>query len=545
MHVEHNSPNGSDRPAAQAPVVLTILDGWGYRDHSEHNAIRGADTPVMDALWHAYPHTLIEASGSHVGLPKDQMGNSEVGHLTIGAGRIIRQELVRIGDTVRSDALKDNDVLQALAERVTAGNGTLHLLGLCSDGGVHSHVDHLCGLIRWAADAGITRLAVHAITDGRDTPTQSAPGYLAQVQAELDRTGQGVLATLCGRYWAMDRDQRWERTAKAYDLYTNPDLEIGSQSVTEVLEESYANGITDEFLEPVKLAPCVMQEGDAVLMFNFRPDRARQIVQTLTLDSFDGFERRTIPSLDVVTFTQVEQDLPVAVAFPPEPLDDLLGQVVANHGLKQYRTAETEKYPHVTYFLNGGIEQPLPGEDRHLVPSPRVATYDLSPAMSAGQLTSSCVEAIESGTYSLIVINYANPDMVGHTGVMGAAVEAIQTVDDCVGKLLDAVGRKGGTMLITADHGNAELMQGPDGQAWTAHTTNPVPVILIEGEKRKIAGHGNDISLRQDGGLADIAPTILQVLDLPQPAAMTGSSLIEPVSNTDRSPLSARLPLPV
>ena len=545
MHVDNNSPNGSVRPAAVAPVVLTILDGWGHRDKSDHNAIRGADTPVMDALWHAYPHTLIEASGSHVGLPTNQMGNSEVGHLTIGAGRIIRQELVRIGDTVRNDGLKDNVELQALAQRVKAGSGTLHLLGLCSDGGVHSHVDHLCGLIHWAADQGIEHLAVHAITDGRDTPTQSAQGFLEQVQAALAASGVGVLASVCGRYWAMDRDQRWERTTKAFELYTNPDQEVHNTTVQEVLQNSYASGVTDEFLEPIRLAPVVMEEGDAVLMFNFRPDRARQIVQTLCLETFEGFERTTTPNLDVVTFTQVEQDLPVAIAFPPEPLDDLLGQVIAEHGLKQYRTAETEKYPHVTYFLNGGIEQPLPGEDRHLVPSPRVATYDLSPAMSADQLTASCIEAIESGVYSLIVINYANPDMVGHTGVMDAAMNAIQTVDRCVGRLLDAVGRQGGTMLITADHGNAELMQGPDGQAWTAHTTNPVPVILIEGERRKLVGHGNDINLRSDGGLADIAPTLLQVLNLPQPTAMTGTSLIESVSNTDRAPLSARLPLPV
>ncbi|MAH58747.1 MAG: phosphoglycerate mutase (2,3-diphosphoglycerate-independent) [Synechococcus sp. ARS1019] len=545
MHVDNNSPNGSVRPAAVAPVVLTILDGWGHRDKSDHNAIRGADTPVMDALWHAYPHTLIEASGSHVGLPTNQMGNSEVGHLTIGAGRIIRQELVRIGDTVRNDGLKDNAELHALAQRVKAGSGTLHLLGLCSDGGVHSHVDHLCGLIHWAADQGIERLAVHAITDGRDTPTQSAQGFLEQVQAALAESGVGVLASVCGRYWAMDRDQRWERTTKAFELYTNPDQEVHNTTVQEVLQNSYASGVTDEFLEPIRLAPVVMEAGDAVLMFNFRPDRARQIVQTLCLENFEGFERTTTPNLDVVTFTQVEQDLPVAIAFPPEPLDDLLGQVIAEHGLKQYRTAETEKYPHVTYFLNGGIEQPLPGEDRHLVPSPRVATYDLSPAMSADQLTASCIEAIESGVYSLIVINYANPDMVGHTGVMDAAMNAIQTVDRCVGRLLDAVGRQGGTMLITADHGNAELMQGPDGQAWTAHTTNPVPVILIEGERRKLVGHGNDINLRSDGGLADIAPTLLQVLNLPQPTAMTGTSLIESVSNTDRAPLSARLPLPV
>ena len=435
----------------------------------------------MEALWHAYPHTLIEASGSHVGLPDQQMGNSEVGHLTIGAGRIIRQELVRISDTVRNDQLKTTKVLEELAERMVSSDGTLHLLGLCSDGGVHSHVDHLCGLIRWAAGAGIRKLAVHAVTDGRDTPTQSAWGYVHAVETAIAETGVGELASLCGRYWAMDRDKRWERTEKAYNLYTDPAFPLAELSPRELLEDSYTSGVTDEFLEPVRLSQAVMQDGDSVLMFNFRPDRARQIVQTLCLPNFDDFGRRHIPALDVVTFTQVEQGLPVAVAFPPEPLNDLLGQVVSSAGLRQYRTAETEKYPHVTYFMNGGIEQPLPGEERHLVPSPRVATYDLSPAMSADQLTESCIAAIDEGTYSLIVINYANPDMVGHTGVMDAAKEAIATVDVCIGRLLDAVGRRGGTMLITADHGNAELMQGPDGQAWTAHTQILFPAFWWKG----------------------------------------------------------------
>ena len=543
--VDNSSSNGSGLSRGIAPVVLTILDGWGHRDDTADNAIRQGDTPVMEALWHAYPHTLIQASGSHVGLPDQQMGNSEVGHLTIGAGRIIRQELVRISDTVRDDQLKDTPVLRELAERVSQSEGTLHLLGLCSDGGVHSHVNHLCGLIHWAAAAGVRKLAVHAVTDGRDTPTQSAAGYIATVQAALKQAGVGELASLCGRYWSMDRDKRWERTEKAYDLYTDPSFPVCEQTPQQVLEASYAAGVTDEFLEPVRLSDAVMQDGDSVLVFNFRPDRARQIVQTLCLPNFDGFERRQTPDLDVVTFTQVEQDLPVSVAFPPEPLDDLLGQVVSAAGLRQYRTAETEKYPHVTYFMNGGIEQPLEGEERHLVPSPRVATYDLSPAMSADQLTDSCIAAIDQGVYSLIVINYANPDMVGHTGVMDAATEAIATVDHCIGRLLDAVGRRGGTMLITADHGNAELMRGPNGQAWTAHTTNPVPCILVEGEQRKLPGHGNAITLRGDGGLADVAPTLLQILNLPQPEAMTGRSLIEPVSNIDTTPMTARLPLPV
>ena len=538
-----SSGKGSLHSPSVAPVVLAILDGWGHRDQNTHNAIRTAETPVMDALWHAYPHSLIQASGAHVGLPDEQMGNSEVGHLTIGAGRIIRQELVRISETVRNQELNDIQALTDLGQTLIRSQGTLHLVGLCSDGGVHSHVDHLCGLLRWAADVGIPRVAIHAITDGRDTPTESAPGYVEQVQKAIESSGVGEIASLCGRYWAMDRDHRWERTAKAFTLLTDPDLARSDLDAQAALQASYSNGITDEFLEPVRLTDAFFQDGDGLVMFNFRPDRARQLVQAITVDGFDGFIRAHQPKLEVVTFTQYEAGLPVTIAFPPESLDNLLGQVVAEHGLKQYRTAETEKYPHVTYFLNGGIEQPLEGEDRHLVPSPRVATYDEAPAMSADVLTDSCIAAIERGQYSLVVINYANPDMVGHTGVMSAATEAIQTVDHCIGRLLDAVGRMGGTLLITADHGNAELMQGPDGQAWTAHTTNPVPVILVEGEKRKLPGMGNALRLRDNGGLADIAPTLLQILGLPKPEAMSGSTLIEAIEAP--SPLSARLPQPV
>ncbi|HJL68312.1 MAG: 2,3-bisphosphoglycerate-independent phosphoglycerate mutase [Prochlorococcus sp.] len=538
-----SSSSGDSRHFGRvAPVVLAILDGWGHREDREHNAIRCAETPIMDALWHAYPHTLIEASGAAVGLPDNQMGNSEVGHLTIGAGRVIRQELVRISETVRAGKLGQTPALIELAERLQHSGGTLHLLGLCSDGGVHSHIDHLCGLLHWAAAVGLKKVTVHVITDGRDTPTQSAGKYLEQIEDAISASGVGELASICGRYWAMDRDHRWERTVKAYDLLTSPEQSLSENCATDVLSESYAAGTTDEFLEPTRLTNNCLKDGDGLVMFNFRPDRARQLVQALTLSNFDSFQRNHSPQLDVVTFTQYEQDLPVAIAFPAESLDHLLGQVVSEHGLRQYRTAETEKYPHVTYFMNGGIEQPLAGEDRHLVPSPRVATYDLSPAMSADTLTKSCIASIESGLYSLVVINYANPDMVGHTGVMGAAQEAIKTVDSCIGKLLDATGRMGGTLLITADHGNAELMQGSDGQAWTAHTTNPVPVILVEGEERKLAGYGNEIRLREDGGLADIAPTLLQILCLPKPDAMSGLSLIQAIESPT---LSARLPQPV
>jgi 2,3-bisphosphoglycerate-independent phosphoglycerate mutase len=451
-----------------------------------------------------------------------------VGHLTIGAGRIIRQELVRIGQAVRDGSIAANPELNVLADRLLSSGGTLHLIGLCSDGGVHSHVQHLGGLLQWAAGRGLSDVCIHVITDGRDTPTQSAPGFVAAIEAQIAEAGVGRISTLCGRYWAMDRDNRWERTEKAYRLLTE-DADITPLSPLEVLEASYADAITDEFLEPTRLNHGTIQPGDGLICFNFRPDRVRQLVRALVLADFDGFDRERIDNLHVVTFTQYEAGLPVAVAFPPESLDGLLGQVVSEAGLRQFRTAETEKYPHVTYFMNGGIEQPYPGEDRHLVPSPRVATYDQAPAMSAEQLTDSCIAAIRKGIYGLVVINYANPDMVGHTGEMKATIEAIGAVDCSVGRLLEATNRMGGTLLITADHGNAELMEGPDGRPWTAHTTNPVPVILVEGEKRKLPGHGNAVQLREGGGLADIAPTLLEILGLPQPARMTGHSLIVPI----------------
>jgi 2,3-bisphosphoglycerate-independent phosphoglycerate mutase len=462
------------------------------------------------------------------------MGNSEVGHLTIGCGRIIRQELVRISQAVQDGSLAANPVLNAAADHLLTQGGRLHLIGLCSDGGVHSHLEHLGGLLSWAAARGLKEVCIHAITDGRDTPTNSAPGFLLRLQQLIDESGVGHLTTLCGRYWAMDRDNRWDRTEKAYRLLTEPS-EPSPLSPAEILEASYANGISDEFLEPVRLSPELIEAGDTIICFNFRPDRVRQLVRALVLPDFEGFPRQLLTPLHIVTFTQYEQGLPVSVAFPPESLEGLLGQVISEQGLRQFRTAETEKYPHVTYFMNGGIEQAFPGEDRHLVPSPRVATYDQSPAMSAEKLTDSCIAAVQKGIYSLVVINYANPDMVGHTGQMQATTEAISTVDGCIGRLLEATNRSGGTMLITADHGNAEVMQGPDGRPWTAHTTNPVPVILVEGEKRKLPGHGTDVQLREQGGLSDIAPTLLEILGLPKPARMTGNSLIEPLGSPQSS----------
>ena len=506
-------------------MVLAVLDGWGNTPEQQHNAIHAASTPIMDALWHAYPHTLIEASGAHVGLPDGQMGNSEVGHLTIGAGRVIRQELVRISQAVQNDQLGENAALQALASDLKASGGRLHLLGLLSDGGVHSHINHLGGLLRWAAAAGIQQVCIHGITDGRDTPTDSSPGYLKTLDEQIEQAGIGQLTTLCGRYWAMDRDNRWERVEKAYRLLTEASP-VSTASALDVVKAAHSDGTSDEFLEPVRFAPELIEANDALVLFNFRPDRMRQLTAAFVNSNFQGFERQLISPLPVVTFTQYDKTLPVAVAFPPESLDDLLGEVVARAGLRQFRTAETEKYPHVTYFLNGGMEKPFPGEDRHLVPSPKVATYDQSPHMSADELTDGCVAAIKKGIYSLVVINYANPDMVGHTGDMDATVEAIGCVDQCIGRILDATGQMGGTLLITADHGNAEVMQGPDQRPWTAHTTNPVPFLLVEGEKRKLAGLGGDVQLRSDGGLADIAPTVLQLLNIPVPEAMSGKSLV-------------------
>jgi 2,3-bisphosphoglycerate-independent phosphoglycerate mutase len=542
LHTPLQSGPRVDPPAAApvAPVVLAILDGWGYRSADADNAIRAADTPVMDALWHAYPHTLIEASGGAVGLPEGQMGNSEVGHLTIGSGRVIRQELVRIGQAVRDGSLARNSALNGLADHLLAEGGRLHLIGLCSDGGVHSHVDHLGGLLRWAAGRGLREVCLHLITDGRDTAPNSAPAYLERIEAAIAEAGVGTITTMCGRYWAMDRDNRWERTEKAYRLLTS-ESPLCTVSPQEALQASYGEGVTDEFLEPLRFAPEPLQAGDGLVCFNFRPDRARQLIRALVLDDFSAFPREKLEPLRVVTFTQYEQGLPVQVAFPPESLDGLLGQVVSDSGLRQFRTAETEKYPHVTYFMNGGIEQAFPGEDRHLVPSPRVPTYDQAPEMAAEKLTDSCITAIRKGIYSLVVINYANPDMVGHTGAMEATAVAIATVDHCVGRLMEATNRMGGTLLITADHGNAELMKGEDGRPWTAHTTNPVPVILVEGEKRRLPDHGTAVQLREHGGLADIAPTLLEILGLPKPALMSGESLILPAgspANAARVPQS-------
>ena len=516
-------------PDSVSPAVLVILDGWGHRDEQNSNAIAAANTPNIDSLATAYPSTLINTSGKAVGLPEGQMGNSEVGHLNIGAGRVVPQELVRISDAVEDGTLLDNPALVRICEGVKARGTTLHVMGLCSQGGVHSHINHLFGLLRLAKAQGLSDVCVHAILDGRDTLPQSAKEEMQRLQAEMAHIGIGRIVTLSGRYFAMDRDHRWERTAKAYHVMTTDEEITAPQSAIDAIDASYAQGVTDEFIEPIRIAGGSIDSGDGVIVFNFRPDRARQLTQALTSSDFSGFERPLIDELDVVTFTQYDPQLPVQVAFEPQSLKNILAEVLAAHRLRQFRVAETEKYAHVTYFFNGGIESPVKGEDRKLIPSPQVATYNQAPAMSAKAVTESAIAAIQKGIYSLVVINYANTDMVGHTGEMDATVKAVEAVDDCLGYLFEATAKVGGTMLITADHGNAEVMSDEQGNPWTAHTTNQVPFIFVEGEKLKVPGHGCDVQLRDDGKLADIAPTILQILQIPQPEEMTGESLIAPV----------------
>ncbi|MDY6936786.1 MAG: 2,3-bisphosphoglycerate-independent phosphoglycerate mutase [Cyanobacteriota bacterium] len=531
------------RSSSVSPVVLVILDGWGYREETDANSIAAAKTPVMNSLWETYPRTLIRTSGKDVGLPTGQMGNSEVGHLNIGAGRVVPQELVRISDAVEDKTIQSNPAIEKLCAQLQVSGGKLHLIGLCSEGGVHSHLDHLVGLLDLAKAKGISQVCIHAITDGRDTKPAEGIAVLEKLQESIDRIGVGQIVTVSGRYYAMDRDRRWDRVKKAYDVMTQNE-DIDSRSALEILQDSYKQEIFDEFIEPVRIAPGAIEPDDGALFFNFRPDRARQLAHALVDEAFDGFEREWISPLTFVTFTQYDPKLPVLVAFEPQNLSNILGEAISARGLKQFRTAETEKYAHVTYFFNGGLEEPFEGEDRELVMSPMVATYDKAPSMSADKVTDVATAAIEKGIYSLVVINYANPDMVGHTGVIDAAVEAIETVDGCLGRLLESVSRVGGTTMITADHGNAEYMRDENGNPWTAHTTNPVPFILVEGEGAKIPGYGTLVELRDDGRLADLAPTILEILQLPQPPEMTGRSLVVPVkeeARQNRTPVGLRL----
>jgi 2,3-bisphosphoglycerate-independent phosphoglycerate mutase len=506
------------------PFLLIILDGWGTAPPSEFNAITRARTPTLDKLYARFSNTLIQGSEHFVGLPDGQMGNSEVGHMNLGAGRIVYQEILRISNAIQSGAFFRNKTLLEAMDRAANGSGRrLHLMGLLSDGGVHSHQEHLYALVRMAKERGVRELYVHPIFDGRDTPPNSGRGYLASLLDVLKREGVGRVATLSGRYYAMDRDKRWDRTRRAYDAYTLGEAARATDPMR-AIEESYGRGVMDEFIEPVVIEQdgrpvATIEDGDVVLFFNFRADRARQITRALTERKFDAFERRKLPTgLHYVCFTQYDQDFDLPVVFPPQQLVHFSGELIDERGISQLRIAETEKYAHVTYFFNGGREDPFVHEQRIMVPSPKVATYDLQPEMSAPELTDKLVAAITGGTFGFIVVNYANGDMVGHTGILEAAITAVETVDRCLGRVTEATLDSGGFFFLTADHGNCEQMWDPiTNQPHTAHTLNPVPFILGHSEVKS--------ELRTDGILADVMPTALNLLGIPTAPEMDGRDL--------------------
>ena len=505
------------------PVVLTIMDGFGYTPNKEGNAIALAGTPNIDKLCEKYPHTLIEASGLDVGLPDGQMGNSEVGHTNIGAGRVVYQDLTRITKSIQDgDFFTNTELVKAMEN---AKNKNLHIAGLLSDGGVHSHIEHLIALLDMAKKFDVENVYVHAFTDGRDTDPQSAKGFVEEVSKHMDEIGVGKFATISGRYYAMDRDNRWERVEKAYNAIVKSEGETANSAI-ECIENSYSNGVNDEFIVPTVICEnnspvAKFGEGDSFICFNFRPDRAREITRSISDPNFSGFERDYVKSLYVcMTTYDATMDF-VNVAFGPEDIINTLGQYLSENGRLQLRAAETEKYAHVTFFFNGGKEEPYKGEDRLLIPSPKVATYDLQPEMSAYTLLDKLLEALDQDKYDFIAVNFANPDMVGHTGDIEATEKAIKTVDECVGRLFEKVISLGGSGIITADHGNAELMVDLETKRpITSHSTNPVPFIVV----------GDDFKGREllsDGRLSDIAPTVLNMLGMKQPKEMTGHSLIK------------------
>jgi 2,3-bisphosphoglycerate-independent phosphoglycerate mutase len=507
--------NGSKQK--RRPVMLVVLDGWGWREETADNAVRQANTPTFNRLWGSGPHAFLRTDGREVGLPPGQMGNSEVGHLNIGAGRVVMQDLPRIGDAIASGEIKQAPALAGLIAALKKSGGTCHLIGLVSPGGVHSHQDHGAALAKILTEAGVPTVA-HAITDGRDTPPQSAGDDLARFTAALPRSVP--VATVVGRYYAMDRDKRWERVGLAYNAIVEADGP-GFTDPQAAIADAYAKKQFDEFIVPAVIGDYRgIRDGDGVLCFNFRADRVREILGAMLDPDFSGFPRkRQIKFAAAVGMAQYSEHLDALMQtiFAPQSFPNILGEVVADAGRTQLRMAETEKYPHVTYFLNGGREEPYAGEDRIMVPSPKVATYDLQPEMSAPELTAKAVQAIDSGKYDMIVLNFANPDMVGHTGSLPAAIKAVEAADTGLGKIVDAIQRSGGALLVTADHGNCELMRDPvTGGPHTSHTTNPVPVLLAGGGDAKLA----------DGRLADLAPTMLALMELPQPKEMTGKALL-------------------
>ncbi len=514
-------------PKRPKPIILTVLDGWGYRAETKGNAIALARKPNYDHLLQKFPNTLIHTSGPYVGLPEGQMGNSEVGHLNIGAGRIVHMDITRLDLMIQSGEFFRNDLLLKAMRR--GRERQLHLLGLLSDGGVHSHINHLFALLRMARENKVERVYVHCIMDGRDTPPNRGIDFLRQLQQKTREYGTGKIATVMGRYYAMDRDNRWERIERAYRAMVHGEAEYKSPDPIEAIRRSYEQGVTDEFVVPIVItqsagaqaAPVgLIRDDDAVIFFNFRADRARQTTRALAEPGFDKFADAKRPTnLYLVAMTQYDKSfawLPYVIG--PEKLEHILAQVFADMSFKNLRVAETEKYAHVTYFFNGGVEKPFAGEERILVPSPKVATYDLKPEMSAAGIADTVVNAIEKGNFDAIIMNFANADMVGHSGKLEAAVKAVEAVDDCLGRLYQALQPRGGAWIITADHGNAETMIDPTtGGPHTYHTTNPVPFILLAEDDK--------LDLRPNGSLQDIAPTLLGVLGLPQPAEMTGRDL--------------------
>jgi 2,3-bisphosphoglycerate-independent phosphoglycerate mutase len=504
------------------PVLLIILDGFGYREECDDNAICQARKPHWNFLWQTYPHTTIDASEKWVGLPNDQMGNSEVGHMNIGAGRVVYQDYTKIEHAIETGEFARNPVLVKAVEVGKAS--ALHVLGLVSPGGVHSHESQIHALLDIAARAGVKNLYVHAFLDGRDTPPRSAQASLEALERKYVEFKAGRTASICGRYYAMDRDQRWDRVAQAYELVTRGEAPFTATSAVEALRAAYERGESDEFVKATAIvrtgdAPVQINDGDAVVFMNFRADRARQLTKALTDSAFSGFDRQRVPKPGYYcTLTSYGEDYShIPAAFPPQSIANSFGEYLSKHGLKQLRIAETEKYAHVTYFFNGGVETPYPGEERVLVPSPRVATYDLKPEMSAHEVTDKLVEAISSRKYDAVVCNYANGDMVGHTGNLQAATRAIEVLDECIGRVVAAMREIGGEVLITADHGNAEMMADPTThQAHTAHTLNVVPLLYI----------GRKAQAREGGALQDVAPTLLAMMGLPQPPEMTGTPLI-------------------
>lgn len=507
------------------PLVLIILDGWGYREESHYNAILAAKKPHWDQLWSKYPHTLVAGSGHAVGLPQDQMGNSEVGHLTMGAGRTVYQEYTRIDKAIEDGEFFTNPVLVKAVQKVRTTNKALHILGLLSPGGVHSHELQIHAMAKLAAEQGVQKVYVHAFLDGRDTPPRSALASLHALEHQLKHFDHGKIASLIGRYYAMDRDQRWDRIQQAYDLLTAGKAEFHAVSATQGLQMAYDRGESDEFVKSTAIhdpnqPPVTVSDGDVVIFMNYRADRARQLTRAFTDVDFTGFQRAIVPKFgDFISLTQYAVDINALVAFPPQTLNNVLGEYIAKLGFNQLRIAETEKYAHVTFFFNGGKEQAFVGEDRILVPSQKVATYDLKPEMSAYEITDQLIAAIQSKKYKIIICNFANPDMVGHTGNFKATVQAIECIDSCLGRIIATLQEVGGEAIITADHGNAEQMYDETTQQpLTSHTTEPVPFVYI----------GKAATITHDRGtLADIAPTMLYVLGLPKPEEMTGESLLK------------------